>query len=195
MRVTKYGEPVLKQTAAEIDVFDKDLEAFAADMYETLVSENGLGLAAPQVGVSKRMFVIDMRRRADEASDVVFTLDGKSVPLELVMPLVAINPEVENAGEYVETAEEGCLSFPGIYAEVDRFYAVRMTYNDLGGAKHELVCEGLFARCVQHENDHLNGVTFVDRISPAQALKISAKLKKLKRGTRDFLKESAKAKK
>ena len=188
MRVTKYGEPVLKQVAQEVDVFDAELETLANDMFETMCEANGLGLAAPQVGVSKRMFVIDMRRRLDPDVPCNFTLDGKSIPLELAMPLVAVNPQVENAGEYVETCEEGCLSFPGIYGEVERFYKVRLEYSDLKGSRHEIICDGLFARCVQHENDHLNGITFVDKLSTKQLLKVSSKLKKLKRASRDFLK-------
>ncbi len=189
MRVTKYGEAVLSQKAEEIDIFDGELENLANDMFETMCEENGIGLAAPQVGVSKRMFVIDMRRRADSDAECNFTLDGRYVPLEIAMPLVAVNPEVENAGRYVETAEEGCLSFPGIYGEVERFYQVRLTYCDLRGGRHEIVCDGLFARCIQHENDHLDGVTLADRVSPREMMKISTKLKKLKRQTRDFLKE------
>ena len=188
MRVTKYGEPVLKQVAEEVGVFDAGLEALANDMFETMCEANGLGLAAPQVGISKRMFVIDMRRRIDPDVPCNFTLDGKKIPLELAMPLVAVNPKVENAGEYVETCEEGCLSFPGIYGEVERFYKVRLEYSDLKGARHEIICDGLFARCVQHENDHLNGITFVDKLSTKQLLKVSSKLKKLKRASRDFLK-------
>ncbi|MBR4597423.1 MAG: peptide deformylase [Opitutales bacterium] len=188
MRITKYGEPVLKQKAEKVEVFDSGLEKLANDMFESMCEANGIGLAAPQVGVSKRMFVIDMRRRYDADTPCNFTLDGKSIPLELAMPLVAVNPEVENAGEYVETAEEGCLSFPAIYGEVERFYKVRLVYSDLKGARHEIVCDGLFARCIQHENDHLDGITFVDRLQTKELLKISAKLKKLKRASRDFLK-------
>ena len=188
MRITKYGEPILKQKADEVEVFDAGLEKLANDMFETMCEANGLGLAAPQVGVSKRMFVIDMRRRCDQDIPCNFTLDGKAIPLDIVMPLVAVNPKVENAGEYAETCEEGCLSFPYIYGEVERFYKVRLEYSDLKGARHEIVCDGLFARCVQHENDHLDGITFVDRLSTKQMLKVAAKLKKLKRASRDFLK-------
>lgn len=187
-RVTKFGESVLSQKAQEVKKFDADLEKLAGDMIETMHGENGLGLAAPQVGVSARVFVIDMRRRADESRECNFTLDGRVIPLELAMPLVAVNPKIENTGEYFETAEEGCLSFPGIYGEVERCYAVKLKYFDLKGAMHELVCDALFARCVQHEYDHLNGITFTDRMQPKNIAKILPKLKKLKRQTRDFLK-------
>ena len=112
MRITKYGEPILKQKAEEVDVFDAELEKLANDMFESMCEANGIGLAAPQVGVSKRMFVIDMRRRYDTDAPCNFTLDGKPIPLELAMPLVAVNPEVENAGEYVKSG--GLLIASGI---------------------------------------------------------------------------------
>ena len=129
-----------------------------------------------------------LRRRSDDSAPCEFTIDGKSLPLDIAMPLVAVNPRVEEIGDYVEIAEEGCLSFPGIFAEVERSAEVRMTYFDTDGAEHTLVCSGLFARCVQHENDHLDGVCFVDRLAPRQLFKIESKLKKLRRQTRDFMK-------
>lgn len=187
-RLTKFGEPVLKAKAVKIENFDESVEELGRDLVETLYEENGLGLAAPQIDVGKRAFAIDMRRRADPDAPCRFKLDGKELPLDLAMPLVAVNPEVEEIGEYVEIAEEGCLSFPGIFAEVERSEIVKMKYFDTKGIPHELVCEGLFARCVQHEFDHLNGICFIDRLKPRQLFKIEPKLKKLRRETRDFLK-------
>ncbi len=187
-RVTKFGEPILKAKAEKIETFDESVERLAKDLIDTMYEENGLGLAAPQIDVQKRAFAIDMRRRADPNSPCVFSLDGKRLPLDLAMPLVAINPEVEEIGNYVEISEEGCLSFPGIFAEVERSAAVRLKYFDTAGVPHELICEGLFARCVQHENDHLDGICFIDHLAPRQLFKIEPKLKKLRRQTRDFLK-------
>lgn len=189
-RVTKYGEQVLKTEAKEVADFDAALKELGKDLVETMYAENGLGLAAPQVGESKRVFAIDMRRRIDTENPCVFTIDGKTLPLDICMPLIAVNPEVEEVGEYVIVAEEGCLSFPGIYAEVERSEAVKMKYFDTDGNPHELYCEGLFARCVQHENDHLDGVCFVDLLRAKELFKIDGKLKKLRRQTRDFLKEN-----
>jgi len=191
-RLTKFGEPVLKRKADKIEKFDDDLKKFVGDLVETLYKENGLGLAAPQIDASKRVFAVDMRRRADQDIPCRFKLDGKELPLDLAMPLVAVNPDVEEIGDYVEIADEGCLSFPGIYAEVERSAMVRMKYFDVSGNPHTLVCEGLFARCVQHERDHLDGICFIDYLSPKQLFKIEPKLKKIKRETRDFIK-SAKA--
>ena len=160
----------------------------ASDLVDTLYEENGLGLAAPQIDSSKRVFAIDMRRRSDDSVPCEFTIDWKSLPLDIAMPLIAVNPEFEEIGDYVEIAVEVCLSFPGIFAEVERSAEVRLTYQDTDGAKHVLECSGLFARCVQHENDHLDGICFVDRLTPRQLFKIEPKLKKLRRQTRDFLK-------
>lgn len=191
-RVTKYGEPVLKTKSQKVEVFDANLKKFAGDLYETMCQENGLGLAAPQVDSAKSMFVIDMRRRLNPESPCRFTIDGKELPMDIAMPLFAVNPKVEEIGEYVEVGEEGCLSFPGIYAEVERSYQAKLNYQDLDGAEHELICEGLFARCVQHENDHLNGICFVDRLEPKELFKIATKLRKLRKQTKDFLKHKDK---
>ena len=189
-RVTKYGEAVLKQNAEAVSDFGIGLNNLAADLIETLAVENGLGLAAPQIGVSKRVFAIDMRRRSDTDTPCRFKIDGREIPLDIAMPLVAVNPEVEEIGDYVEICDEGCLSFPGIFAEVERSAAVRMIYSDLSNARHELVCEGLFARCVQHENDHLNGITFIDHLKAKELFKIQTKLRKLRKQTKEFLKGS-----
>lgn len=187
-RLTKFGESILKKKALPVESFDEELKSLSADLVDTLFEENGLGLAAPQIDVQKRVFAIDMRRRSDDSVPCDFTIDGKTLPLDIAMPLIAVNPQVEEIGDYIELAEEGCLSFPGIFAEVERSAEVKMTYRDIQGAEHVLVCSGLFARCVQHENDHLDGVCFVDRLTPRQLFKIEPKLKRLRRQTRDFLK-------
>lgn len=187
-RLTKFGESILKKKALPVESFDEELKSLSADLVDTLYEENGLGLAAPQIDVQKRVFAIDMRRRSDDSAPCDFTIDGKTLPLDIAMPLIAVNPQVEEIGDYIELAEEGCLSFPGIFAEVERSAEVKMTYRDIQGAEHVLVCSGLFARCVQHENDHLDGICFVDRLTPRQLFKIEPKLKRLRRQTRDFLK-------
>lgn len=190
--LAKYGDPVLKEKSLPVAEFDGALKKFAEDLTETLYIENGLGLAAPQVGVLKRVFVIDMRRRLNADSECKFLIDGKPLPEDIAMPLVAVNPEVEETGEYIETSEEGCLSFPGIYAEVERSQTVRMEYSDLNGVRHTLECSDLFARCVQHENDHLDGICFVDRLKNKELFKIEGKLRKLRKETRREIRERAK---
>lgn len=191
MRIRTYGEAVLKKETKDEVEFGPKLAEIAEMMNEAMLSEKGLGLAAPQIGMEKRMFVIDMRQRCDQETPVNFTLDGKALPLDICMPLYAVNPELFEIDDYIEEGEEGCLSFPGIYAKLERMYRVGMRYQDLKGVKHELVCEGLFARCVQHEYDHLNGVSFVDRLAPKELFKIEAKLRKLKKQTKEKLKELA----
>ncbi|MBE6414607.1 MAG: peptide deformylase [Verrucomicrobiaceae bacterium] len=187
-RVTKYGEDVLKQVVAPVENFDASIKELADDMVETMYEANGLGLAAPQVNESLAMFVIDMRRRLNTDAPCEFTIDGKTLPLDIAMPLVAINPKLDLIGEYVEVCEEGCLSFPGIFAEVERVDVVKLNYQDVNGIEHELICNDLFARCVQHEFDHLQGICFVNRVEKKNISKIETKLKKLRRETRDFLK-------
>jgi len=194
-RVTKFGEKILKEKTAKVTDFNDEIKQLGQDLVETMYEEKGLGLAAPQIGVAKRVFAIDMRQRLNTDTPCVFTLDGKELPIDIAMPLIAVNPSVEEIGDYVEIADEGCLSFPGIFAEVERSAMVKLNYFDPAGVAHELVCEGLFARCVQHENDHLSGICFVDYLTQKQLFKIESKLKKLKRQTRDYLKEQTQAQK
>ena len=113
-RVTKFGEKILKEKAEKVSVFDGELKALAADLVDTMYEEKGLGLAAPQIGVSKKVFAIDMRQRVNTDVPCVFTLDGKELPLDLAMPLVAVNPEVEE-----------------IQKSLMQFYAAIKAYNRL----------------------------------------------------------------
>jgi peptide deformylase len=140
-----FGDPVLKQRAREVEEFDGDLVTLVNGMYETMDVEEGIGLAAPQVGVRRRLFTYDLHEG-----------DG---------PSVLVNPEiVERDGELL--SEEGCLSVPGYHFEVVRAERVTVTGRDLEG--RELVLEGddLFARMLQHEIDHLDGVLLLDRVEP-----------------------------
>lgn len=191
-RITKYGEDVLRAKTRPVEKFDESLKRLAEDMLDSMYQANGLGLAAPQVGELLSVFVIDMRRRLNTEAPCNYTIDGVALPMDIAMPFVAVNPKLELIGQYIETAEEGCLSFPGIYAPVERIDTVRLTYFDTVGARHVLVCDDLFARCVQHEFDHLNGVCFVNRLSNKDLFKIENKIKKLRRQTRDYLKEMKK---
>lgn len=153
--------PVLKARARAVAATD-DVRALAEKMLATMYAAPGIGLAAPQVDVPLRLAVIDLQR--DEAA-----AQGRT-------PLVLVNPEIVRTGAALVTLEEGCLSLPGHYADVERPEAVRVRYQDLAGARHELDTDGLLARCVQHEIDHLDGILFVDRIS---ALKRNMILRKM----------------
>jgi peptide deformylase len=148
LRIFHYPEPILKQVAAPITEIDQKLQILARDMAETMYAAPGVGLAAPQVGISKRLVVLDCA--------------PKDAPPEL---LTCINPEiVEQEGEVYE--EEGCLSVPGFYAKVPRSAWVKVRYLDLEGQQVERQTDGLLAIAFQHEIDHLNGVLFVDHLSP-----------------------------
>jgi peptide deformylase len=146
LQLKYYPEEVLRTPAKKISRIDGGVRKLAQDMLETMYSNNGVGLAAPQVGHSKRMMVIDVA--------------GDDEPRK---PIVFINPEiVEQDGELVGT--EGCLSFPGVFFEVKRFNKVTVKYTNLSGKEQRLTAEGnLLSRAIQHELDHLNGELFIDK--------------------------------
>ena len=160
MQIYHYPEPVLAQKAEPITDIDDSIRQTAKDMIETMYAAPGIGLAAPQVGVSRRLIVLDCGGR-DEESQLI----------------VAINPEIIAAeGESFE--EEGCLSVPGYYCKIKRNAEVTVRYLDLDGAEQSISADGLQAVALQHEIDHLNGVLFVDHLS---SLKRSLFKKKYKR--------------
>jgi len=177
--VVHYGHPVLRQRGAKITAFDKSLAEFAQNMLETMVANEGIGLASQQVAQAKLLFVADLLSRTAEAEKITF--DGKPVPAALLMPLVVVNPEVTFLPGKKETVEEGCLSFPEIRGKVARPFSVRLKYQDLQGKTHTLETSGLLARVIQHEFDHVEGVLFIDRMDPAYVEEIEPELKKLKR--------------
>ncbi|NLE02667.1 MAG: peptide deformylase [Fibrobacter sp.] len=156
-----YGNPVLRKTARAVDVFDEKLKQFVKDMIETMRVEDGVGLAAPQVGESVQIAVIDIT--AGEGT-----------------PYVLINPVIFESSEDNVTAEEGCLSLPGITVNVTRPAKVSVRAFDENGTEYEIRnADGLLARALQHEIDHLNGIMIVDHISALQKTMINKKLKKL----------------
>ena len=157
-------DPRLKKTAAAVARVDDDVRRLMDDMVESMHAANGLGLAAPQVGVLKRVIVVDPAR-------------GEEAPL----PIRMANPEIVCASEELVTAEEGCLSLPEHYADVERPARVRVRYLDYENEIREMDADGLLATCVQHEIDHLEGVLFVDHISSLKRHMILRKLQKAKR--------------
>jgi peptide deformylase len=161
--ILRYGEPVLHRRAAAILAVDEPVVALVEDLIATMRASSGVGLAAPQVGVSQRVFVIDvsMGRRPDEL-------------------LVLMNPEFEHrAGMQLE--EEGCLSVPGFHATVARPAQVRVRALDRDGRPMTVEATGLLARAIQHEMDHLDGVLFIDRLRPIQRRHILRRVAKLRR--------------
>ncbi len=158
------GDPVLRQEAEDVTVFDAALRALVRDMYETMYHADGIGLAAPQIGIAKRVLVVDLRR-ADEDDD-----EPPKVAL--------INPKIVWSSDETYRASEGCLSIPGIEEIVERPFAIRVEGRDVNGNEVVVEAEDLFGRALQHEIDHLDGILFLDRVS---ALKRKILLKKWKK--------------
>ena len=164
-------------------MFDAFLRQLSNDMIETMHEANGIGLAAQQIGRALQICVVDLR-----PVDVDFTweLDGAKPPLELIMPMTIVNPDltvVDGTDEYLY--EEGCLSFPKIRGDVARPDAITVKFQDQHGVAHILRCDGLLARCIQHEADHLNGILFIDRMEKKVRSKIDPEVRALARVTRE----------
>ena len=176
LEITQYGNPVLRKKCSKIEEVDESIRKLAEDMIETMVDAQGVGLAAPQIGEDIRMAVVDVSHDPECIS--FLRVNGADAKMEDVMPLVFINPELELDGPR-ETETEGCLSIHDIQAKVRRPSMVKATLPQLDGSVIELEADGLLSRALQHEVDHLNGILFVDRISPASKLSVKRKLKRL----------------
>lgn len=175
-----YDDPFLRKKAAKVTAFDAALKKLAAEMIEMMHAKNGIGLAAEQIGSTHSICVVDVSPRKDDEDPIQFTLDGKELPLSVIMPLVLVNPVLKLDKTDLCTYNEGCLSIPGVYAEVERPERLSCRYMDLDGDQHTLVCDGILARCIQHEVDHLSGILFIDRLSKSALKKIWPELEKVK---------------
>ncbi len=162
-------DPRLKVKSTPVDTVDDEIRVLVDDMLETMYASNGIGLAAVQVGVHKRILVMDIAYGSSR-----YAQEGERES----KPLILINPEIVQESEDHRVFEEGCLSFPGQYAEVERPTAVTVKYLDYDGQPQEMQADGLLATCVQHEMDHLEGIVFVDHISKMRRDMILRKLKK-----------------
>ncbi|MFI3243565.1 MAG: peptide deformylase [Akkermansia sp.] len=182
LSITQYGDAVLRAKSAPVEHIDEDLHNLAANMLETMDAAQGIGLAAPQVGLNIRMVVIDIPKdeveEGEEAPDETIMVNGEEVSLYSIMPLVFVNPELEPYGKQ-ELFTEGCLSVHDIRANVARPKNVRARLQTLDGKTLEIDCGGLLARCLQHEVDHLDGFLFTDRVSSAARLTLNKRLKRL----------------
>jgi peptide deformylase len=156
-------DPFLRQVSHEVTKVDDTIRELMDDMLETMYAAPGIGLAAIQVGVPKRVIVIDLSRE------------------EKKMPLYFVNPKIIIKSKNISTYEEGCLSVPGQFAEIDRPDQCHITYLDYNGQKKELKAEGLLATCIQHEMDHLEGILFIDYLSKLKKNFIVKKLSKQKK--------------
>ncbi len=162
--IIKLPAPILRSKADPVERVDAELLRLADDMLETMYAAPGIGLAAPQVGVPRRLIVMDPSRGEEEKN-----------------PIVMFNPEIVSLGETLRLHEEGCLSIPDIYAEVERPGSALVTYVGRDGEAHEMLCEGLLATVVQHEIDHLNGVLFIDHLSRLKRQLLIKKFYKMRR--------------
>ncbi|MCU0798018.1 MAG: peptide deformylase [Akkermansiaceae bacterium] len=176
LEIVQYGHPVLREKCREVQEVDERVRQLVADMLETMYDAEGVGLAAPQVGVALRLAVVDVSHDPECVS--YLRVNGQDAELKDIMPLVFINPELE-FGSRKEKSPEGCLSIDGIRAEVSRPADIKARLPQIDGGVVEIETDGLLARAIQHETDHLNGVLFVDRISPAAKVRIKGRLRRL----------------
>ncbi|CAI8294198.1 MAG: Peptide deformylase [Opitutia bacterium UBA7350] len=189
LRITQFGEPILRETGAPVQDFDARLKELAAAMLETMYDADGIGLAAQQVGIALQICVVDLRPPEGVQIQFDYSLDGKTLPLDFIMPLVLVNPQVEITDPALEVYDEGCLSFPAINGRVTRPAAVRCSFQDLDGEARIIEANGLLGRCILHEVDHLNGKLFIDRMDKNDLHKNATRIKQIKRASRDFLKK------
>ncbi|MGL4316001.1 MAG: peptide deformylase [Pseudomonas sp.] len=159
LNILEFPDPRLRTIAKPVTVFDAALNTLIDDMFETMYAAPGIGLAATQINVHKRLVVMDLSEDKSE-------------------PRVFINPEFESLTEEMDQYQEGCLSVPGFYENVDRPQKVKIKALDRNGEPYELIAEGLLAVCIQHECDHLNGKLFVDYLSSLKRDRIKKKLEK-----------------
>ena len=166
LEIIKVPDPLLREASAPVEAFDARLAKLVADMLETMYDAPGIGLAAVQVAIPRRLLVIDTAKPSEETP----------------APIAMINPAiVEIVGDELRSHEEGCLSIPDVYAEIERPARVRVVYQDATGARKELLAEGIMSTVVQHEIDHLNGKLFIDYLSKLRRDRIVKKMIKAKR--------------
>ena len=174
--VRTLGDRTLRKTADPVSVVDAEIRALAEDMIRAMRAYDGIGIAAPQVGVPLRLVVFDVPTPEDTAE----SLSPGEAALLPRMPLAVVNPEILERSDDLSEYDEGCLSVPGIFAPVVRPRRVVFRAALLDGTVVEYACGGLLGRCVQHELDHLDGILFTDRVAPDEQLKILPKLEQLK---------------
>jgi peptide deformylase len=163
--IIEIPDPRLRKLSDPVETFDGDLKTLIADMFETMYDAPGIGLAAIQVGVAKRLLVIDLQEEGEGQRN----------------PRVYINPVFSEPSDELSVYNEGCLSIPEQYAEVSRPASVRVQWRDADGGAHDARVDGLLATCLQHENDHLEGIVFTDRLSKMKRDMVLKKLEKQRR--------------
>lgn len=178
LEIVQYGHPALRAKGRCVETIDSSIRQLAADMLETMVDADGVGLAAQQIGRPLQMCVIDVTGVKDRPSQM--RIDGKQVDPAAHMPLVLINPEIELFGRE-KSGPEGCLSFPGLRGDIVRPLSVRVKARSLDGEAICFEADGLLARAVQHEHDHLHGILFIDRMDKHQRRELDDEIESLRR--------------
>ncbi len=177
LAVETLGSPVLRKPADPVSASDGSLRELAKLMIETMVRFNGIGLAAPQIGRGLRMVVLNVPHGDTDGNPLS---EGEAAMLP-AMPMAILNPEILGSSTDTARREEGCLSVPGIWAEVERPRRIKFRATLLSGDTIEYECDGMLSRCLQHEIDHLNGLVFIDRLDRAAADKVAVKVRNLRR--------------
>lgn len=163
LNIVKYPEPILHQVGKPVSVFDENLQSLVEDMFETMYKAEGVGLAAPQIGKSLRLFIMDCSGGEDETQKIC-----------------VVNPEII-AVEGEQNGDEGCLSFPQIYQKISRHYRAVVRGQDVFGNDIEVDGTELTARCILHETDHCDGIVFIDRMTPLKREMAKRRIKKLQK--------------
>lgn len=171
LKIRVYGDPVLRDAAEDVSDFGESLETLARDMVQTMIKEDGIGLAAPQVGISERFLVMGIPGEKESDPRSIYAL---------------ANPRIVEESEETVVMEEGCLSLPGINEDVIRPERVVVEYQDLQGNPQRLEADGMLARVVQHEMDHLDGVLIVDHITSLKRSMLRGRLKELEKESREM---------
>ena len=179
--IRQYGDPVLREQGRPIESVDEEVRTLSRNMLETMYSEQGIGLAAQQIGETRTICVVDVPADAD------VDRAGQRLNPEIVMPIILINPEITQTSDEASSREEGCLSFPEVCGSVTRPDGVTVKYLDEHGARHEMAVTGLVARAIQHEIDHLNGILFIDHMSTVKRLALKGRLRRMRDETREQL--------
>jgi peptide deformylase len=190
LSILQYGDPILRAKGKRIEKVDQRIRELAQNMIETMHDANGVGLAAPQIGESLQLTVLDVSQVEDRPSTM--NVNGKDLDPQSAMPLVLINPQIDLGGD-TEVGTEGCLSFPEITGEIERAKSITVRAQNLDSEQIELETTGFLARAIQHEVDHLNGILFIDRMSSATKTSLSSKLKRLQKETQRGAKHRQKA--
>lgn len=180
-------DPRLKQVSQPVAEVTDELRALMDDMLDTMYDAPGIGLAAIQIGVPKRILVIDIARPVDDKGEPIDKPTEEQY-IAARRPMYFVNPEITWASDELVTCEEGCLSVPDLYEEVDRPARVKVKFLDYHGQPQEIDCDGMLAVCIQHEMDHLEGILFIDHLS---SLKRNMMLKKLAKARRAVAREPA----